>query len=75
MSGNSLGAPYLVDQVGNDRKRGPSGWVKWVLVDPLPEEVAELAQWYLEVVELSEDEVKGETDEWLARGLVARSLS
>lgn len=73
-SGNSVEVQNSVDQVGSDRKKGRGGRVKWISADPSPEEVVELAHRFPEMVKHSKDEVKGETDDWLARGLVARSL-
>lgn len=71
---NSMGALDSVNRAGNDWKRGLSGRVKWVSLEPSPEEVAELDRHYPEVVELPEDEAKRETDDLLSRGLVARNL-
>lgn len=69
--GNPHGAPNPVDRAGNDGRIGLSSCVKWVSTDPSSEEMAELAQRFSEVVKLLEDKVKGEMDEWLAKGLVA----
>lgn len=46
----------------------------WVSMEPLSEEVVELAQCYPEVAELPKKEVRGEMEEWLAKRLVARTL-
>lgn len=48
--------------------------MKWDLTDPTLEEVAELARRFPEVVELPEKMMKGEIEDWLAKGLVARNL-
>lgn len=64
----------MVDRAGFGWKKGVSGRAMWVSSEPSLEEVTELARCYLEVAELPKDEVKGETDEWLAKGLVVRSL-
>lgn len=39
---NFQGIPHPVDRAGNDGERGLNDRVKWVLIDPPPEEVAEL---------------------------------
>lgn len=73
-SGNSERTPNTVDRAGFDWKKGLSSWVMWVSSDPSSKEVTELAQCYPKVVELSEDEIKEKMEDWLAKGLVARSL-
>lgn len=49
------------------------GQPKWVSMEPSPGMV-ELTRCFLKVVELLEEEVRSETKEWLAKGLVAKTL-
>lgn len=46
----------------------------WVSLEPLPEGVEELVRWFLEAVELPEDEIRVDTKGWAASVVVARSL-
>lgn len=46
----------------------------WVTPEPTPATVEELTRRFPDVVELPEDEIREETDAWLAGGIIARSL-
>lgn len=72
--GSFLGDWKLEDGARNGEKMGSNGQLRWVSIDPTPEEVAELVHRFPEVVVLPEEEVMKETDDWLAKGLVDRSL-
>lgn len=46
----------------------------WVFQEPLLDVVEELTRRFPKVVELPKEEARIETEEWLAKGLVVRSL-
>lgn len=73
-TGNLEGTSNSMDWVSFGRKKASSGQAVWVSMEPSPKEVVELSQYYSDVVELPEGEVRVEIEEWLAKGLVVRSL-
>ncbi|KAG1328218.1 hypothetical protein COCNU_01G021520 [Cocos nucifera] len=76
-----VGNPENRQRVLREGERPDSGWKRGlqrrsILIspEPSPEEVENLVRRFLEVVELPEDEVRVETEEWMATTVVARGL-
>lgn len=72
--GNARGLSVETKTTKTSKKKTLTGQPVWVSSEPSPDEVEELARRFPEVVDLLDEEVRGETDNWLAKGLVARSL-
>lgn len=63
-----------MDQPSSSRKKAVLGRVVWILLEPSPEEVAELFHHFPEVMELPREEVRVESEGWAVETLVAQSL-
>lgn len=56
------------------RIKAPSGRPVWVSLEPTPDVFEELIRHFPEIVELPEEEIKTETDDWSAKRIMARPL-
>lgn len=71
----NIGSTFTMTNLGHTGgTKPPSGLPIWVSLKPSPDMVEELIRHFPEVVELLEEEIWTESKEWLAKGLVARSL-
>lgn len=74
VSNSSEGTSVTMDRAGMSLMKPSTDQTIWVSSEPLLDEVEELARCYPEVVELPEEEVRVQTEEWLAKGLIAKTL-
>lgn len=64
----------MINRASSSWKKALSGCALWVSLEPSPKEVAELTQYFLDVAQLSEEEVRVEIEGWMVESLVAKSL-
>lgn len=71
---NTGGSSVSRDRHFSDGIKASSGRSVWVSPEPLPDIIKELICRFPEVIELPDEKIKHEMDDWIAKELVAKSL-